>query len=199
MKSMFLKISALTAALTLSVFAHAQPRPSNSPTPKRAPAAATSNPISYYNAGYNHELQIGIGQGGLTTSKSGKDTLTVIQLHMSYARPMINDRMQLGGEGGFYSTSGGARTQSYFEAFGFGNYNLTADHRNSIYGKLGLGLFAVINDKGDYESKFGFMIGGGKRFALWDHVSYNPEMRLFKKGDQDPTFEIQIVNVSIMF
>lgn len=145
-----------------------------------------------------HELHISMTRGGLTSTKVGKDTMTLIEASAGYSR-LIQPNIQAGGGVSFYSSSGGPRNQSYFDIYGMGTYNLSNDLKNAGYFRGAVGMFAVVNDKGDYESKLGFGIGGGKRFPLFDKLTYNPEARLMKKGDQDPGFEIMFLNFSLLF
>lgn len=166
--------------------------------PRRVDVQVQKSGLSVSWGNPQHEVQVGLSPGTFQSTKVGNSSVTIIQARGSYARH-LKQNWQVGGEGAFYSTSGGAKSQSYFEAFGFGNYNFDLDLKKSFYAKAGLGMFSVLNDKSDYESKFGFMVGAGKRFPLWDRVQYNPEFRLFKKGSQDPTFELQFLTISLMF
>lgn len=158
---------------------------------------AASSPLSNWTSGI-HELHIGTTRGGLTSTKAGKDTMTIIDVSAAYSR-LLQPNIQAGGGANFYSSSGGPKNQSYFDIYGMGTYNLSNDLKNAGYLRGAVGMFAVVNDKGDYESKLGFGIGGGKRFPFYDRLTYNPEVRLMKKGDQDPGFEINFLNFSLLF
>lgn len=149
-------------------------------------------------AQYVNEFQTSYSGGSFTTSKVGTQSLTIINVNASYAR-LIKEKIQVGAEAGFNSTSGGATSSSSFTAMGFGTYNFDESFQTSFYGKGGLGMFTVTSATGSNESKFGFMVGGGRRFPIWDRINYNPEVRLYKKGDADPNFEIQFLNLSILY
>lgn len=146
-----------------------------------------------------NEVHFGtMGNGALRSEKAGKDTVTVIGARGSYL-VQLREELQVGGEAAFFSTSGGAKSQSYFEAAGVGAWNFSRDLSTSIFAKGGVGLFAVLNEKAEYENKLGLFVGGGKRFPLWTNVNYAPEVRIYKKGNIDPSFEILFINVSVLF
>lgn len=145
-----------------------------------------------------HEVQAGLTKGSLTSAKAGSDTVTVIEASGTYHR-LIKPQIQAGGGIAFYSTSGGAKSQSYFDVYGAGTYNVEPDLTKSIYLRGAIGMFAIVNNKGEYESKLGFGVGAGKRFPIFDKITYNPEARLMKKGEQDPGFEIMFLNISLLF
>lgn len=169
--------------------------------PSSAPAAPAPTPTAVsYGAPTVQEIQVGsFGAGSLFSEKAGGSSITLIEARGSYSRVYYRENMQIGGEAHFVSSSGGAKSTSYVELGVFGNYNFDTVLDRSLYAKVGLGTFNTINDKGDNESKFGFLAGLGKRFPIWDHVNYNPEARLYKKGDLDPSFEIAFLNVSLMW
>lgn len=167
-----------------------------SPTPNHSgglswlPAAA--------GAQYVNELQTSYSGGSFSTSKVGTQSFTIININATYAR-LIKEKIQVGVEAGFNSTSGGAVSSTSFTAMGFGSYNFDENIQQSLYAKGGLGMFTVANASGGNDSKFGFMLGGGRRFPIWDRINYSPEVRLYKKGDFDPTFDVQFLNLSILF
>jgi hypothetical protein len=168
------------------------------------PALAKSRPMaqpSYSSSRQDvSEIQIGsLGNGGFSSTKVGTSTISTFALQGSYSR-IIQDDIQIGAEVGFSSTSGGTKSTSAVNLAAFGNYNFDSDLKNAFYAKGGLGTFSVTNSSGDLESKFGFFAGAGKRMPLLDNaIVWNPEFRLFKKGDLDPSFEILLINVSVMF
>lgn len=158
--------------------------------------------VSAHAAPPAHEVQVGAaGNGKFTSEKIGDDNVTTLQLRGSYA---MGDRfeqpeLQVGAEGGFLSTSGGAKSRSAFELAGFATWNFDPAILESFYVKGGFGTFAYLNTKSEYENKFGFFAGGGGRFPIWGNILYNPEARLIKKDSVDLTFEILFVNVSFLF
>lgn len=191
-----------TSLIVFAVFfvvglaANARPVKPSTPPPAPAPTPAAVS----YGAPTVQEIQVGsIGGGSLLSEKAGGSSITLIEARGSYSRVYYRENMQLGGEVHFVSSSGGAKSTSSFEAGVFGNYNFDTVLDRALYAKVGLGTFTIINDKGDNENKFGFLAGIGKRFPIWDHVNYNPEARLYKKGDLDPSFEIAFLNVSLMW
>ncbi|MBX2987618.1 MAG: hypothetical protein KF802_06950 [Bdellovibrionaceae bacterium] len=137
------------------------------------------------------------GSGKLVSEKSGGVNRTVIEAHGSYLRG-LGGPMQIGGEFGIFSSSGG-KSQSYIEAVAVGAYNFGHRLSDSMYAKGGVGLLGVLSDTGDYKSEVGFFVGGGKRFPLWAGVAYNPELRLYKKGKMDPSIEIWLINISVIW
>lgn len=205
---------ALIFAFTFaSTFATAQTAPAkaapvgrvqNAPAP-RAPANSGArvarHPVrSLAVARGLNEIQFGaLGAGSLRSEKVGGSNVTVLTAHGSFLKQMVRDEVQIGGEGAFYSSSGGGKSRNYIEVAGVGAWNFGRDMISSIYAKGGVGIFAVVNDKGEYENKFGFFAGGGKRFPLWSNVQFAPEVRVYKKGSADPSFEIAFINVSILF
>lgn len=154
-------------------------------------------PLSFSSAGI-HEVQAGLTKGSLVSAKAGKDTVSVIEASGTYHR-LIKPQVQAGGGIAFFSTSGGAKSQSYFDVYGMGTYNVEPDLSKSIYLRGAIGMFAIVNDKGEYESKLGFGVGAGKRFPIFERITYNPEARLMKKGEQDPGFELMFLNISLLF
>lgn len=193
------KIIILALSLTLSQISLAQSKSKKAVSPTLTPVK--SEPAhSAYSSGFSSsyssyssdekEIQVGLGHGSLVAVGS----TTTIDARASFAKK-YDSQFQIGGEGSYYSTSG----VSSFEIFGFGNYNLDTDLKNSLYGKAGAGMFSVSNATGGRDSKFGFMIGGGKRLPLWDRIAYNPEVRIYKKGDADTITELQFLNLSIMY
>lgn len=153
-------------------------------------------------SGYGNEIQIGsVGNGSLLSEKQGTNTVTTIGARASYSYLFTNfadGHFQAGGEGRFTSVSGGA-SYSAFDAIGFATWNLDTDLKDSWYGKGGAGLFNVPNATGGTDSKFGFFVAGGVRVPILGNINYNPEIRLYKKGDLDPSFEVLFLNASVFF
>lgn len=189
-------IALMIALIALPLMTQAQQRRA-APTKKTAPSTYSSpsySTYSYSSSSYENEIQAGLTVGTYTS----QDSISSLQVRGSYAR-LIQPQLQLGAEASLSSVSGSGASSSTFAGFGFANYNFDTDLTEAFYAKGGLGIFSISDNNGDNESKFGFMLGGGKRFPLWDRILYNPEVRLFKVGDLDPYFEILFLNLSIHF
>ena len=195
---MKLVTSLIVFAVFFAVGLAANARPVKPSTPPPAPAP-TPSAVSY-GAETTQEIQVGaVGAGSLLSEKAAGSSITLIEARGSYSRVYYRENAQLGGEVHFVSSSGGAKSTSYVEAAVFGNWNFDTVLDRALYAKAGLGTFSIVNDKGDNENKFGFLAGLGKRIPIWTHVNYNPEARLYKKGDLDPSFEIAFLNLSLMW
>jgi hypothetical protein len=165
---------------------------------RRTTVTRSSSTTTYM--GGESEVQVGVIGNGKLTSQKPKDgsTTTVIDARGSYAFH-LQDQIQVGGEVGFFSTSGGTTSASYVELLGFGTFNFDPNIAESFYVKGGAGLFGVPKVNGEYENKFGLFAGVGARFPMWGSLAYNPEARLLKKGDLDISFEIIFLQASVMF
>lgn len=144
------------------------------------------------------EAQSSLSGGRYETSKAGDSSISTLEAKLSLAK-LIQNNIQAGAELRMVNASGGPKSSSYFEVAAFGVYNFTSILKDTFYAKGGLGLFNTINTKGDNENKFGFFAGGGKRIPLWNQITYSPEARLWKVGDQDITFSIYFLNLSLFF
>ncbi len=134
--------------------------------------------------------------GSLQSGKQCKncDRQTVITIGGNYLRT-INANIQAGAQ---------AQIQSFSETLltlvALGVYNFDTTFKDAFFAQGGLGIYPVIKDNGTgHESKFGLMIGGGKRFPLWGNVNYIPSASLVKRGDLDIGFDIEFLNFSVMF
>lgn len=182
-----MKLFALAAlSLVLSTTSFAQSR-------SRGPAAGS----------YSSEITT-LATGGLFYSgKQTKDGSSGSNMALGVGfLHTLNHQVQVGGEGRLRmlskEVSGTGDSETLFDIVGVGAWNFTSDFANSIFAKAGIGLYAVPKDSyAGYENKLGFFIGGGKRFAWLNSVSYSPEIRLVKKGDIDLGIELQIINFSI--
>lgn len=180
--------SAFIVALAPQVFAQGR-RGTYSPG-----TSAYGSSIAY---GYNNEIITNFTSGTLISGKACANcsSVTSIQLQAAYLRTM-NANVQAGGWVNINNTG----SDTLFTLVGLGVYNFETDFKNSFFAQGGLGIYPVPKSIGPgYESKFGFMIGAGKRFPLWDRVNYIPTLSLEKRGDLDISFVIQLINFSIMF
>lgn len=138
--------------------------------------------------------------GSMQSGKNCKncDSQTTTSIGANYLRT-INANVQAGAQAQIQSYSGG-RSETLLTLVALGVYNFDTTFKDAFFAQGGLGIYPVLKDDGSgYESKFGFMIGGGKRFPLWGNVNYIPSASLVKRGDIDFAFDIQFLNFSVMF
>jgi hypothetical protein len=159
------------------------------------PTSSSSSVKSFFRGGseFQNEFLANFSAGELSIEKPCKqcDSNTTISLQASYLHH-LQDKIQVGVEGGLTSYS----NNTLFDLIGVGAYNFDADFKNAFYAKAGLGFFSVAAGN-DTETKFGLFLGGGKRFALFNNVTYSPELRLIKKGDLDISFLATFLNFSL--
>lgn len=197
----------VAAAVALSFSATAQAKPKNSGTKTEKPSFSEESPtrtIAQYSAGgFTHEIDTFFTRGVFEVGENCKDcdSGTNLAVGASYLH-YLKDGFQVGFEAGIqmlsdeYSVTGDSET--LFTIVGIGVMNFQSDVKNSFYGKAGVGIYPVI-DGTEYENQFGFQAGLGKRFALWNNVTYKPEFNLMKRGDLDLGFEIRVLNFGISF
>lgn len=129
------------------------------------------------------------------------DSGTAITVSASYLR-YLKDGWQVGGEGGLQllskAWSGTGESETLIDLAAIGAYNFQTDLKTSFFAKAGVGLYSVY-DRTDYETQFGFFIGGGKRFQIFDGITYTPELRLEKKGELDMGINIAFLNFSLFW
>lgn len=149
-----------------------------------------------------NEVLTNFTSGGFTSSKPCKncDSSTEFGVNASYLRFLpgyLNDKLQIGAEGGIASVSAYGNSNTNINLLGVGVFNIDNDFKNSIFVKAGLGLYTVQATGTSTETKFGLFVGGGKRFAWLNNVTFSPELRIVKKGDLDIGFEANLLNFSI--
>lgn len=191
-------LSLVLVVLGLTSFAFAKPAAKPAPAPSSSKSSSVfSSPVheSYF-AGFEYELQTALSNGGLQSFKQGGNTYTVIEAGVSLSK-VIKNNIQAGGEVHLFNSSGGA-SSSYLEFMGFGVYNFDTDLKQSVYAKAGVGMLNTVNDKGSNESKFGLMIGGGKRMLVLEKFTYNPEARI-TMVDGTTRIDIILLNFSLLF
>ncbi len=179
--------AALFTILMVSSFALARPAQRTNP-----------NLMTSWGSEEEYEIQSSLSGGGYESKKQGTTTVSTLQAKISMAKSLKNN-IQVGGEVEFSNTSGGSFSGSYFEVAGFGVYNFSTILKDTFYVKGGAGLYNTINTRQENENKFGFFAGGGKRFPLWNQITYSPEARIWKIGDQDITFSFYFLNLSLFF
>lgn len=154
---------------------------------------------------YKHEITTNLTRGTFESGKACKDCSSgsTMDLGASYLRNWEKN-IQFGGMARLRmlseDTSGTGSSETLLDLAAIGVYNLDSDFRNSIFAKGGLGLFASPKDNGNgFENKLGLFIGAGKRFSIFENVTYTPELRLVKIGDIDLGIQIDLVNFSIVW
>ena len=200
----------LTLFYTISVFAVVPgtivPPKANKPT--RTSKILTKDTVSTKAAApvmaqaFQNEILTNFTSAGIATSKPCKscDSTTELGVNASYLYFLpgyLQDKLQVGAEGGIASVSAYGSTNTHINILAVGAYNLENDFKNSIFVKAGLGLFTVQGTLSSTETKFGLFLGAGKRFAWLSNVTFSPDARIVKKGDLDVGFEANILNFSI--
>lgn len=150
--------------------------------------------------GTPNEIITNFTSGRLLSGKACKDcdSATNITVNGMYLRS-INSEWQAGAQAGIEITGGGD-SETLLTLVGLGVYNFDTNFKQAFFVIGGLGLYPVPKEGAPgHESKFGFTIGGGKRFPLWGNVNYIPTVSMVKKGDLDIGFDIEFLNFSIMF
>lgn len=195
--------------MALAFAVAAQAKPAKVPGAKVSKTTAseskdyTTSSYSSYGGSYTHEFATNLTQGFYQSGKACKDcstgsNLTVSASYLHYWK----DNMQYGAEGSIRmlskELSGSGSSETLLDILGIGAYNFDSDLKNSIYAKAGVGLYSVPKETGTgYENKFGLFVGVGKRFSWMNNISYNPELRLVKRGDIDFAIDIALLNFAI--
>lgn len=202
MKFITMTVMALAFAVT------AQAKPAKVPGAKvsRTTTSESKDYATSYTYGggsYTHEIATSLTNGFYRSRKECKDcssgtNLTLAASYLQYWK----DNIQLGGEGSIRmwskEVSGTGDSETLFDIMAIGAYNFDSDLSNSIYASAGIGFVSLINSDGDgYESKLGLFVGAGKRFAWLSNISYNPEIRLVKRGDIDVGIDIALLNFAV--
>jgi hypothetical protein len=160
-------------------------------------SSSYSSSVSF---GTENELITNGTFGKILTGKACKncDSRTDTNISATYLRT-INANIQGGVLANINSTSGGT-SETLLTLVALGIYNFDTSFKQAFFAQGGLGIYPVAKDNAPgYESKFGFLIGGGKRFPIWGNVNYIPTVSLVKKGDLDFGFDIEFLNFSLMF
>lgn len=150
--------------------------------------------------GTQNEIITNFTSGSLLTGKQCKncDSTTNINVQAEYLRT-VTAEVQAGALAGIQSISGG-NSETLLTLVAMGVYNFDTNFKQAFFVQGGLGIYPVLKENAPgHESKFGFLVGGGKRFPLWGNVNYIPTASLVKKGDLDIGFDIEFLNFSIMF
>ncbi|MGZ3747247.1 MAG: hypothetical protein ACXWRE_07750 [Pseudobdellovibrionaceae bacterium] len=162
--------------------------------------SSSSSYTSSVSYGTENELITNGTFGFLFSGKDCKncDSQTTIDISGTYLRT-INANVQAGALARVTSYSGGY-SETLLTLVALGVYNFDTSFKQSFFVEGGLGIYPVRKEIGPgHESKFGLLIGAGKRFPIWGNVNYIPTVSLVKKGDLDFGFDIEFLNFSIMF
>lgn len=160
-------------------------------------SSAYGSSVSY---GTQNEIITNFTSGSLITGKTCKTcpNVTNISLGAAYLRT-LNSQVQAGALARIRSISGGG-SETLLTLQALGVYNFDPSFKQSFFVQGAFGIVPVEKETGPgHESKFGFMVGGGKRFPLWGDVNYIPTASIVKNGDLDIGFDIEFLNFSLMF
>ena len=157
----------------------------------------SSSSSSWSGNNFKHEVDLNFSQGYFRTYSVAGKNISDLNIYASYSYD-FGHNFQIGGDAGIQSVD----STTKLTVLGTGTYNLDSDYANSIFFKAGLGLFPVTNVTAtgiDNKSDIGIAAAAGKRFRLWDHVNYKPEIVILKINNQDVQFTVQFLNVSLNF
>ena len=177
------------ATFVFTVFAQAQTR-----------TRVNSAPATYsFASNTMHEVVISPSKISVESYDDGKKH-TDITIYGAYNRH-FKDNIQIGGEGGLLPRRElDGDSKALFAAMGVFTYNLNNNLRESLFLQGGLGLYpAYDEDDVEFDNKISFFGGLGKRFEVWGKINYMPYARIWKRGDENSSFEIQALNFSIFY
>ncbi len=179
----------ILAVIILSVVAQAQQRTRVNQAPQAYSFASNTM----------HEVVISPSKIAVESYDHGKNR-TDINIYAAYNRH-LKDNIQIGGEGGIISaTDSKGDSKGLFAVMGVFTFNLDNNLREAIFFQGGLGLYPSYDeDDNEFDSQFSFFGGVGKRFEVWGKLNYMPYARVWKRGDENSSFEIQALNFSIFY
>lgn len=200
-------VSIVAIALAMTLTATAQTKTSRVPGTKVSRDTGSKDYVtssySYSGGSYTNEITTNLSNGQYLSGKECKDcsTASLLSLQASYLR-YWQETLQWGVEAAINmiskERSRSNSSETLLDLLAIGAYNVDSDFKNSIFAKVGIGIYSVINDNANgYENKLGYFLGVGKRFSWLSNVSYTPELRLVKKGDIDFGLQIDVLNFSI--
>lgn len=114
----------------------------------------------------------------------------------------LKANVQIGAEGGLLAYPDGADKKSLYAIVGLYTWNFSDNIREAFYAQAGAGMYPAFDDDtvgGEYKSAFSVLAGIGKRFEVWGKINYKPYLRVWKKGDEDVSYELQALNFSIYY
>lgn len=165
-------------------------------------AAPPVEKIPYIYAGaYYHEIVLSGTQAEFTNgqeTKASTEKISRISLDADY-RYQVFKAVQAGLQLGFQSVSGGNTTYSCMNAFGTLTYNFSEawNISDSLYSTGALGMADENCGLKDSAKKTAFSVSVGKRFKLFEHVHYMPELGGRKVGDNDAILFAKLINFSL--
>jgi hypothetical protein len=161
----------------------------------------TSPTYSTLGSTYIHEVDLNLSMGQLYNYKHGDNSYSDLTAIGSYNR-VIQDQIQVGALAGFSNTYRDRSNDNtmLFTLMGTGTYNFDSNLDESIFATGGIGLApAYEEDDREFVSAMSFFVGAGKRFKLYEHVHYKPQLRIEKLGSMDTAIRLLFLNVSLMF
>ena len=79
-------------------------------------------------------------------------------------------------------------------------YNFDSNLREAFFVQAGVGLYpSYVKKDGDFDPKISFLAGVGKRIEMWGKINYMPNLRIWKRGDENTRFDLELLNFSIFF
>jgi hypothetical protein len=171
-----MKIILFTAALMTSMMAHA---------------------YSFRSTSMQHEVFASMTYGEINMANSN----TNINAQGSYSYLLMKG-IQVGADLGFTSVKVGSSSNSYMTLYATGtwNYPMDGDIREAMFVKGGIGMAdSGKSSFGESKSEFGFKVFGGKRFPLWERMSFAPMAGYEKVGSADGAIVIIPLNIGFMW
>lgn len=153
----------------------------------------------YTSHGYQHEFSATYSDGFLATTSN----YTQIKVGADY-QYLIQDGIQVGADAALQILSVPGISQTNIGIYATGAYNFLnyGSFDEAFYVKMGVGLVNArlnLSGTGKDEMAFSFLIAGGKRFPLWDHVTYKPELEIGKVGSSDLAILAKAFNIAIEY
>lgn len=165
-------------------------------------AAPPAEKVPYIYAGaYYHEIVLSGTQAEFTNgqeTKASTEKISRISIDADY-RYQVFKAVQAGVLLGFQSVSGASTSYSCLNAFGTLTYNFSEawNISDSLYSTGALGLADENCGLKDSAKKTAFSVSIGKRFKLFEHVHYMPELGGRKVGDNDAVLFAKLINFSL--
>lgn len=149
-----------------------------------------------------HEAELSASHISFESYKN-QSSQTDTNLYLGYHYHM-DDNIQIGGEAGVLSVPNGTKNKSMSALMAI--FTLNADSSNNIREALFIQLAGGTYPSYDkdstgskYKSAFSVFGGIGKRFEMWGKVNYKPYARIWKRGDEQVRYEVQLLNFSIFY
>lgn len=162
--------------------------------------SGSTAPASYSFASTTvHEVVLSPSKIAIESYDHGKSR-TDITVYGAY-NYHFKENIQLGFEGGIVpGTDSRGNSKALMAALGVFTYNFETNFRDSFFAQGGLGLYPSYDKKdGDFGSELSFFGGFGRRWEMWGKINYMPYLRVWKKGDENASFEFQLLSFSIFY